>query len=130
MISVIIPVLNESPTVASVVAFAKSSPGVTEVIVIDDGSIDGTPELAAEAGAKVVTSTLMGKGASMDDGAWSASNDIVLYLDGDLSELEPDLIPKMTKPLLEGNADFVKAKFSRAAGRVTMLTARHPHVLP
>ncbi len=124
MISVIIPVLNESPTVASVVAFAKNSPGVTEVIVIDDGSIDGTPELAAEAGAKVVTSTLMGKGASMDDGAWAASNDIILYLDGDLSELESDLIPKMTKPLIEGNADFVKAKFSRSAGRVTMLTAK------
>ncbi len=124
MISVIIPVLNESPTVASVVAFAKNSPGVTEVIVIDDGSIDGTPELAAEAGAKVVTSTLMGKGASMEDGAWAASNDIILYLDGDLSELREDLVPNMTRPLIEGNADFVKAKFSRSAGRVTMLTAK------
>jgi glycosyltransferase involved in cell wall biosynthesis len=67
MISVIIPVLNESPTVASVVAFARRSPGVSEVIVVDDGSIDGTPEEARQAGARVVTSTLLGKGASMED---------------------------------------------------------------
>ncbi len=124
MISVIIPVLNESPTVASVVEFARTSPGVTEVIVVDDGSIDGTPELAAEAGARVVTSTLLGKGASMEDGAWSAHNEIVLFLDGDLSGLAPDLVAKMTAPLAAGTADFVKARFSRRAGRVTMLTAR------
>ena len=124
MISVIIPVLNESPTVASVVEFAKSSPGVTEVIVIDDGSIDGTPELAQEAGARVVTSTLLGKGASMEDGAWAASNEILVYLDGDLSKLRQDVVECMTAPILKGNVDFVKAKFSRSAGRVTMLTAR------
>lgn len=124
MISVVIPVLNESPTVASVVAFAKRGPGVTEVIVIDDGSIDGTPELAAEAGAKVVTSTLLGKGASMEDGTYAATNEIILFLDGDLSELREDLVECMTKPLLENKADFVKARFTRAAGRVTMLTAR------
>ena len=68
MISVVVPVLNESPTVASVVQFARQSPCVAEVIVVDDGSIDGTPELAAQAGARVVTSTLLGKGASMEDG--------------------------------------------------------------
>jgi glycosyltransferase involved in cell wall biosynthesis len=68
MISVVTPVLNESPTVASLVSFSRRAPGVTEVIVVDDGSIDGTPELAAQAGVRVVTSTLLGKGASMEDG--------------------------------------------------------------
>jgi HAD superfamily phosphoserine phosphatase-like hydrolase len=124
LISVIIPVLNESPTVASVVAFAQRSPGVTEVIVVDDGSIDGTPELAVQAGARVITSTLLGKGASMEDGTWAAHNDIVLFLDGDLSSLPDDLVQLMTAPILEGKADFVKARFTRSAGRVTILTAR------
>lgn len=124
MISVIIPVLNESQTIASVVAFAKRNPKVTEVIVIDDGSIDGTPELAAEAEAKVIVSTLMGKGASMEDGMWAAQNDILLYLDGDLTGLCDDLVERMTSPLLSGESDFVKARFSRSAGRVTVLAAR------
>src|SRR5688572_23393964 len=124
LISVIIPVLNESPTVASVVAFARRAPGVSEVIVVDDGSIDGTPELAIQAGARVITSTLLGKGASMEDGTWAARNDIVLFLDGDLSSLPHDLVQLMTAPILEGKADFVKARFTRSAGRVTILTAR------
>lgn len=124
MISVVIPVLNEAPTIASVVAFARSSPCVGEVLVVDDGSIDGTPDLAREAGAVVITSTMLGKGASMADGLREARFRTLLYLDGDLRELQPDLIARMTHPLLEGEADFVKARFTRSAGRVTLLTAR------
>lgn len=123
-VSVIIPVLNESETVASVVAFAKRSPLVGEVIVIDDGSIDDTPELAQAAGARVMTSTMLGKGASMEDGLNVARFEYLLYLDGDLSGLIPDLVERMIRPLLSGEADFVKARFTRSAGRVTTLTAR------
>lgn len=124
MISVIIPVLNESQTIGSVVEFARRDPRVSEVIVVDDGSIDETPDLARAAGARVITSTLLGKGASMEDGMWAAGNDVLLYLDGDLQGLRDDLVSAMTAPILGGQADFVKAKFSRAAGRVTTLTAR------
>ena len=124
MISVIIPVLNESETIGSVVAFAWRCPLVTEVIVVDDGSLDDTPRLAVEAGARVITSTLLGKGASMEDGLWAAQNEIVAYLDGDLSGLREDLLEELTLPIREGRADFVKAGFSRRAGRVTTLTAR------
>ena len=95
-----------------------------EVIVIDDGSIDGTPELALAAGAKVITSTMLGKGASMEDGMREARTDFVLYLDGDLRGLREDVIECMAEPLLRDEADFVKARFSREAGRVTVLTAR------
>jgi glucosyl-3-phosphoglycerate synthase len=123
-VSVIIPVLNESQTISSVVAFAKRSPVVDEVIVIDDGSIDDTPELARDAGAQVITSTYLGKGGSMEDGMRVARNDILIYLDGDLVGLAPDLIERMVKPILDSEADFVKAKFTRAAGRVTILTAK------
>ncbi|MBA4148550.1 MAG: HAD-IB family phosphatase [Verrucomicrobia bacterium] len=123
-VSVIVPALNESETVASVVEFARRCPLVDEVIVVDDGSVDGTPELASAAGAVVFTSTMLGKGVSMEDGLHYAKNETVLYLDGDLSSLSPDVIERMVEPILTGNADFVKARFTRSAGRVTTLTAR------
>lgn len=124
LVSVVIPVLNESRTVGQVVRFAQASPVVGEVLVIDDGSIDGTAELAEKAGARVVTSTLLGKGASMEDGIHEARHDIILFLDGDLSGLESGLIERMVQPLIAGEADFIKARFKRSSGRVTTLTAK------
>lgn len=123
-ISVVVPVLNESRTIASVVRFAKKSPLVGEVLVVDDGSIDGTPELAAAAGARVVTSSMLGKGASMEDALQEARYEILLFLDGDLRGLNRDLIQLMVAPLHKNETDFVKAKFTRSAGRVTILTAK------
>jgi glucosyl-3-phosphoglycerate synthase len=123
-ITVVIPVLNESRTVAKVVKFALQDRRVGEVLVIDDGSIDGTDELAERAGAKVVTSSLLGKGASMEDGLQAAKHDVILYLDGDLRGLRRDLIRRMTQPLFADEADFVKARFARNGGRVTVLTAK------
>ncbi len=124
MLSVVVPALNESATITSIVRFALSSPIVDEVIVVDDGSIDGTPELASAAGARVITSTMLGKGASMEDGMRIARNETILYLDGDLENLREDAIECMAAPIFAGEADFVKANFSRAAGRVTILTAK------
>jgi phosphoserine phosphatase len=124
MISVIIPALNESATIAGVVEFAWRAPGVRQVVVVDDGSIDDTAALAVEAGAEVITSTMLGKGASMRDGLNVATEDIVVYLDGDLRGLSGDLIPELTAPIRMDQADFVKACFSRSGGRVTALTAR------
>jgi glucosyl-3-phosphoglycerate synthase len=123
-ISVVVPVLNESRTIASVVRFAKKSPLVGEVLVVDDGSIDNTPQLAEAAGARVVTSSMLGKGVSMEDALQEARYEILLFLDGDLRGLHRDLVQKMVTPLLRNETDFVKAKFTRAAGRVTVLTAK------
>lgn len=124
MISVVIPALNEANRVASVIRLALQDPGVSEVLVIDDGSIDETAGIAAAAGARVITSTLLGKGTSMFDGLQASRGQFVVYLDGDLAGLRPDLIAILTAPLLGGAADFVKARFTRQAGRVTELTAK------
>ncbi len=122
--SVCIPALNEEKRIADVVAYAWSDPATAEVIVIDDSSIDATAERARAAGARVVTSTMLGKGASMEDGAREAREALVVYLDGDLAGLRPGIVTDLCRPLWSGEADFVKARFGRGGGRVTELTAK------
>lgn len=124
MITVIIPVLNEAETIEQVVRFAFSAEHVTEVIVVDDKSIDDTVELAKKAGAKVITSTKLGKGASMKDGLLCAGNEVLVFLDGDIDPYPPNTIKNLTEPLITGTHDFVKATFGRNAGRVTELVAK------
>lgn len=123
-ISIIIPVLNEEKRIADVVSFALKNKLTAEVIVVDDSSTDQTAEKARLAGAKVITSTMLGKGTSMADGLRVAENEFILYLDGDLSNLGEQLITQMIEPLINDSADFIKAKFGRGGGRVTELTAK------
>lgn len=123
-VSVVIPALNESARIASVVRHALADPATAEVVVVDDSSIDDTAALAREAGARVITSTMLGKGASMRDGAFASEHELLVYLDGDLAGLQPGLITKLARPIAEQQADFVKARFGRSGGRVTELTAK------
>ncbi len=122
--TVVIPALNEAKRISEVVAFALSDPATAEVIVVDDSSIDGTAELARLAGAKVMISSMLGKGASMHDGVAPAQSNVLVYLDGDLTGLRSGIITDLCAPILRGEADFVKAKFGRGGGRVTELTAK------
>ena len=122
--TVVIPALNEAACIADVVRHALADPATAEVIVIDDSSIDETAERARLAGATVMTSTMLGKGASMRDGAAAARHDLVVYLDGDLTGLREQIITDLCRPLMGGEADFVKARFGRGGGRVTELTAK------
>lgn len=119
-----IPALNEAQRIAHVVAYALADPATAEVIVIDDSSIDDAARLASQAGARVVTSTMLGKGASMHDGVGLAACDILVYLDGDLAGLRSGIITDLCLPILSNRADCVKARFGRSGGRVTALTAK------
>ena len=122
--TVVIPALNEERRIADVVKYALSDPATLDVMVIDDSSIDGTVRLACEAGARVITSTMLGKGASMRDGVDATNSEVIVYLDGDLAGLRPGIISDLCRPLLRDEADFVKARFGRSGGRVTELTAK------
>lgn len=124
MITVIIPTLNEEATIGRVIELVKKDPNVSEIIIVDDKSIDNTVEEAKRAGAYIITSTKLGKGASMRDGLLIAKNDIIVYLDGDVENYRQDTIQKLTAPIINGQADFVKSTFEREAGRVTELVAR------
>jgi hypothetical protein len=107
-VTVVIPALNEAKRIASVVAFALADPATAEVLVVDDSSIDDTAALARADGARVVTSTLLGEGASMHDGAMQARQELLVYLDGDLASLRPGIISNLARPLLADEADIVQ----------------------
>jgi glucosyl-3-phosphoglycerate synthase len=124
MVTVIIPVLNEEKTIANVVHHCKKNLLVTEVIVVDDKSQDNTVSVAKEAGAIVYISTVLGKGFSMKEGINYASNEILVFLDGDINPYPDNTIENLTEPLLLDEADFVKGTFARNAGRVTELVAK------
>ena len=124
MVTVIIPVLNEAATIANVVSFCLRQPAVSEVIVVDDNSIDDTVAKAKAAGAVVINSLVRGKGTSMKEGIQAATNDILVFLDGDIDPYPDMTLPLLTEPIIKDRADFVKATFSRNAGRVTELVAK------
>ena len=109
MITVIIPALNEENTINGVISLVKQSKLVSEVIVVDDKSLDKTVEISLKAGAKVITGTKLGKGASMRDGLLVAQNEIILFVDADITTYPQNLVELMTLPILNEGFDFVKS---------------------
>jgi glycosyltransferase involved in cell wall biosynthesis len=88
-VSVVIPCLNEKATITEVVREARTAfdgwSGSVEVIVADNGSIDGSPALAAAAGALVVSVAARGYGAALQAGFAAARNPYLVFADADLT---------------------------------------------
>lgn len=105
-LSLIIPALNEAESIGHVVR-SMPWPLIAECIVVDNGSTDGTAEIAAEAGARVITSP-RGYGAACKAGSDAAlpSSTILVYMDGDGSDIIDDL-PRLIAPIENDEADFV-----------------------
>jgi glucosyl-3-phosphoglycerate synthase len=124
MITVIIPTLNEQTTISHVVHLVQKEIKVSEILIIDDKSLDDTIKNAKSEKVKIYTSTKLGKGASMRDGMHLANNEIIVYLDADIITYPQNIIALLTEPLITDKADFVKSDFNRQAGRVTELVAK------
>ncbi len=123
-VSAIIPAYNEEKTIRSVIETAKKSNYIYEIIVVDDGSVDKTRELALEAGAKVVTHRKnMGKGRAIKTGISKSSGDILVFLDADIN-WKHRKIEALVEPILRDEADFVKSSFTRKRGRLTELLVK------
>jgi glycosyltransferase involved in cell wall biosynthesis len=105
-ISIIIPALNEHESIGQVVASMPWGE-IAECIVVDNGSTDGTGAIAASAGARVITSP-RGYGAACKAGSDAAlsTSDILVYMDGDGSDIIADLA-RLVAPIVNGSADFV-----------------------
>jgi len=105
MISAIIPAYNEEKTVGEVVSDALTY--VDEVVVIDDGSMDNTATVAAEAGAIVIRHEHnRGILATVSRGLKEAKGEILVTLDAD-GQHTPSDIPRIVEPIVEDVADLV-----------------------
>ncbi len=109
-LSVIIPVYNERATILQTIARVRAAPVPKEIIVVDDASTDGTPDLIAPLAGPdlklIRQSHNQGKGAAIRRALTEAAGDIVLIQDADL-EYDPADYPALIAPILSGRADVV-----------------------
>lgn len=104
-VSVIIPTHNEARSIGRVLADLPAEI-VTEVLIVDSNSTDGTPEIASAMGARVLHEPRRGYGRACLTGLASATNpDVVVFLDGDYSD-RPDELPLLLNPIIAGHADI------------------------
>ena len=99
----VIPAYNEEAFVGTVVRTLVSSGVFREVLVVDDGSADGTAEEARLAGARVIRfETNKGKGAAVSSGADATDSRVVCFFDADLVGLTPEHVREVVHPVADG----------------------------
>jgi len=146
-VSVCLPARDEEATVGPIVASVRGelmegAPLVDEVLVVDDGSVDGTARAARRAGARVVAASDVladempegagGKGAAMWKALYAAKGELVAFLDADVRHFSARFVTGLLGPLLtDDDVGLVKAFYDRPlegepgqGGRVTELVAR------
>ena len=132
-ISIIIPCYNEAATIEQSVArvLSADTSGLTkQILLIDDGSNDGSPKLLAkiadrEENVRVVThASNQGKGAAIRNGLEAATGDIILLQDADL-EYNPVDYPALLAPILDGRADVVYGSRFRTGEEACVLYFWH-----
>ncbi|MCP1387389.1 glucosyl-3-phosphoglycerate synthase [Corynebacterium sp. TA-R-1] len=135
--SVVIPALNEAATVAAVVEACLAS-SAAEVLVIDSDSGDATAREARAAGAQVLNwreidprEPWPGKGEALWRGVRAASGETVVFVDADVTNVQPSWIDALAAPFAAPAVHLVKASYERTpgadgrgGGRVTELTAK------
>ena len=111
LLSVVIPIFNEEPTIGDVITRLKATLRQTrlnsEIIVVDDCSSDKSLEISRSYSVRVYSLTQhMGKGCALRVGFAKAKGDLIATIDSDGSH-RPEELPRLLAPILQGQADFV-----------------------
>lgn len=111
-ISVVMPVFNERETLEAIVRRVRAVPLELELVVVDDGSTDGSREILRRLEASGLVDRLLlhdgnrGKGAALSTGFEAATGEVVIVQDADL-EYDPGEYPELLEPILNDRADVV-----------------------
>ncbi|MFF7274763.1 glycosyltransferase [Streptomyces griseorubiginosus] len=127
-VTVIVPAYNEKECIANTLESLARSTHPIEVIVVDDGSSDGTSEIAREAAhrlgmtnVRVIRQENAGKPAALNNGVCSASHDIVVMMDGD-TVFEPDTVRQLVQPFANEEVGAVAGN-AKVGNRNTVIGA-------
>jgi glycosyltransferase involved in cell wall biosynthesis len=122
-LSIVIPAKNEAVSIGDIVkSAAAESPGA-EIIVVDDGSTDGTAEIAEKAGATVIRyPESLGNGAAVKSGARAANGEVLAFMDGD-GQHDPREFAHLLDRLQDGYTMVVGARESASHASVGSLVA-------
>lgn len=107
IVSAIVPAFNEVARIKTVLEVLKNTAQVHEIIVVDDGSVDGTGECAKSVGVTVCRNEWRyGKGESLDRGVRSATGDVLFFCDADITGLSPSIVESIIMPVSHGDCDM------------------------
>ena len=129
-VAAVVPAYNEVERIPAVLDALKSARLVDEIVVVSDGSTDGTYELvSADPAVKAVKlETNHGKGGAMRRGALSTDADVVLFLDADLIGMDGGKVDALVEPVAEGRADMVIGIFKGGRGTTDLAQVIAPYI--
>lgn len=128
-IAAIVPALDEESNVGEVLKILLNSKAFDEVILVDDGSVDKTPEIGEKLGAKVIRLPKIGgsgKGNAMKQGSKASNAKIIVFFDADLIGLTHDHISLLIEPMLKENIAMCVGIRGRLLGLPSLIARLDP----